>query len=70
KRTFYKVHRLKELILVEKSNALIEVDGGVDETIAEELLKFGADVLVAGSYVFDHPSPLLAIQHLKALRRF
>lgn len=70
KRSFYKVHKLKELIRREKSEALIEIDGGVDASNAEELVKFGADVLVAGSYVFDHATPLLAIEHLKTLRRY
>jgi ribulose-phosphate 3-epimerase len=69
-RTYYKVHKLKELIVKEGSNALIEVDGGVDGNNAAELVKSGADVLVAGSYVFDHENPLEAISGLKKIVRF
>ncbi len=60
-----KISKLKELILKRNSSALIEVDGGVDDTNAEALVHAGADVLVAGSYVFKAPSPLEAIQKLK-----
>lgn len=60
-----KISQLKELILKRNSSALIEVDGGVDDTNAGALVHAGADVLVAGSYVFKAPSPLEAIQKLK-----
>ncbi len=60
-----KISKLKELILKRNSSALIEVDGGVDDTNAGALVHAGADVLVAGSYVFKAPSPLEAIQKLK-----
>lgn len=60
-----KISKLKELILKRNSSALIEVDGGVDDTNAGALVQAGADVLVAGSYVFKAPNPLEAIQKLK-----
>lgn len=61
-----KISRLKELILKKGSNALIEVDGGVDDSNAKALLKAGADVLVAGNHIFNSPNPLMAIKHLKS----
>jgi len=65
--TYNKVSQLKELILRKKSKALIEVDGGVDNQTAPLLLKAGADVLVAGSYVFKSQNPLQTIRELKAI---
>lgn len=47
-----KIEKLKDLIIKSGSQALIEVDGGVDGDTAPRLVKAGADVLVAGSYVF------------------
>jgi ribulose-phosphate 3-epimerase len=66
--TYDKVSRLKELILKKKSTALIEVDGGVDGTTAPKLIKAGADVLVAGSYVFNSSNPIQTIKELKGLK--
>ncbi len=63
--TYAKVDRLKNLILQKKSPALIEVDGGVTDSNAAELYKTGADVLVAGSYVFNAEDPEKAIKKLK-----
>jgi ribulose-phosphate 3-epimerase len=60
-----KISRLKELILKRNSSALIEVDGGVDDTNAKALVQAGADVLVSGSFVFKAPNPPQAIQKLK-----
>ncbi|GAO28481.1 ribulose-phosphate 3-epimerase [Geofilum rubicundum] len=60
-----KISKLKELILKRNSSALIEVDGGVDDTNAQALVQAGADVLVAGSYVFKAQNPSEAIQKLK-----
>jgi len=65
--TYNKVSQLKELILRKNSKALIEVDGGVDNQTAPLLLKAGADVLVAGSYVFKSANPLQTIRELKAI---
>jgi ribulose-phosphate 3-epimerase len=50
-----KVAALKELLLDQGSGALIEVDGGVNQENAGPLVEAGADVLVAGSFVFKSP---------------
>jgi ribulose-phosphate 3-epimerase len=50
--TYQKVRQLKELIIKSNSKALIEIDGGVNNQNAPLLLDAGADVLVAGSFVF------------------
>lgn len=65
--TYDKIKRLKELILRKGSNALIEVDGGVDNHNAAALVQAGADVLVAGTYVFGSPDPVEAIRKIKHL---
>lgn len=62
-----KVSDLKELILRKNSNAVIEVDGGVNLETGKALVERGADVLVAGNYVFKAPDPKAAIAALKAL---
>lgn len=62
-----KVSRLRRLIEASGSHALIEVDGGVNEMTGAALSKAGADILVAGSYVFKAPDPLKAIDTLKSL---
>lgn len=63
--TYKKVTELKQMILASGSNALIEIDGGVDFENAARLKEAGADVLVAGNTVFSHPSPTEAIARLK-----
>lgn len=65
--TIAKVKRLKELILMSGSKALIEVDGGVQEETAPRLVAAGVDVLVSGSYVFKAADPFQTIKELKAL---
>jgi len=65
--TYSKIINLKALITAVKSKALIEIDGGVDKTNAAKLLKCGADVLVAGNYVFSSKEPLKTIADLKKL---
>ncbi|WP_430814704.1 ribulose-phosphate 3-epimerase [Carboxylicivirga sp. RSCT41] len=65
--TYNKVEQLKELILKKNSRALIQIDGGVDNTNAAQLVEKGADVLVAGSYVFKSPNPEETIKGLKEL---
>jgi ribulose-phosphate 3-epimerase len=62
-----KVSQVKELITLKKSNALIEVDGGVNLETGKELLKAGADVLVAGSFVFNSENPSKTIDDLKKI---
>lgn len=66
-RTYQKCADLKEQILRNNSNCLIEIDGGVNETTAPLLLKQGADVLVAGNYVFSASDPKAIISKLKLL---
>lgn len=65
--TLPKVRRLREMLTVANSPALIEVDGGVGLQNAEVLLRAGADVLVAGSSVFGTPDPEATIAAMKAL---
>jgi ribulose-phosphate 3-epimerase len=64
--TFEKVRRAKELILSKKSRALIEIDGGVNLENASELVEAGADVLVAGNFVFTSKDPRQTIEKLMA----
>lgn len=63
--TYDKLRRLKDLIQAKRSNALIEVDGGVDATNAAKLVQAGADVLVAGNAVFGAKNPEDAIAAIK-----
>lgn len=65
--TLSKVDDLRNLILQQKSNALIEVDGGVDLRTGRLLVDAGADVLVAGSFVFSSDNPEERIHQLKML---
>lgn len=62
-----KTARLKEMILGKGLNTLIEVDGGVNMETGKRLVDAGADVLVAGSFVFRSPDPLRTIRELKEL---
>lgn len=62
-----KVSQLKALIEKTGSNALIEVDGGVNLETGKQLLDAGADALVAGSFVFNSPNPTATIDELKNL---
>ena len=65
--TYSKVEKLKEMILRKNSSAMIEVDGGVTDKNAKKLVEAGADVLVAGSYVFKSPNPDSTIKDFKNL---
>ena len=67
--TYRKIEALKDLIITRNSNALIEIDGGVNQENAPLLLEKGADVLVAGSFVFTSVDPLQTIAALKASSR-
>lgn len=62
-----KVRELRELITLSGSKALIEVDGGVNQTTGARLIEAGADALVAGNAVFSAPDPAEAIRALKNL---
>lgn len=65
--TYRKIEKLKDLILKTGSKALIEIDGGVDGNNAAKLIATGADVLVAGNYVFSAANPTATIESLKAI---
>ena len=65
--TYTKVEELKAMITKKGSNALIEIDGGVTNKNAKQLIDAGANVLVAGSYVFGADDPIKTIEDLKAL---
>ena len=65
--TLSKVDDLKNLILQKNSQSLIEVDGGVDLETGKLIVDAGADVLVAGSFVFSADDPTKRIDQLKRL---
>ena len=62
--TLDKVRTLKRLITESGSQAVIEIDGGVDLNTAPGLVEAGADILVAGSYVFRAADPVEAVAAL------
>ncbi len=62
-----KTARLKEMIREKGLDTLIEVDGGVNLETGKRLLEAGADVLVAGSFVFRSPDPIQTIKELKEM---
>jgi len=66
--TYKKISQLKEMIEKTGSNALIEIDGGVNDKNAEKLVAAGAKVLVAGSFVFKSDDPSKTIHGLKHLK--
>ena len=65
--TYEKVKQLKALITSKGASTLIEIDGGVTSENAKALKDAGADVLVAGSFVFKSSDPVNTIKDLKAL---
>ena len=67
KNAILKVEQAKNLIHRKGSHALVEVDGGVNLETGLELLKAGADALVAGSFVFNSENPTKTISDLKNL---
>jgi ribulose-phosphate 3-epimerase len=64
--TYRKVAALKQMITEYGSAALIEIDGGVNQSNANALLEAGADVLVAGNFVFSASDPKAVIKALKS----
>lgn len=60
-----KVAQTKELLLQKNSNAIIEVDGGIDLANAPKLYELGANALVAGNTVFMSNNPVDTIRQLK-----
>ena len=65
--TYNKVKELKELIQSSESSCQIEIDGGVTNENAEKLVHAGANILVAGSYVFKSSNPTETISKLSKL---
>ncbi len=65
--TYKKVSQLKHLIEFSNSECKIEIDGGVTDKNANKLIEAGANVLVAGSYVFKSDNPTETIENLKKL---
>jgi ribulose-phosphate 3-epimerase len=63
--TYEKIRKLKKMIGQNHAETLIEIDGGVGLNNIAELVKYGADVLVAGSSVFGAANPLETVKQLK-----
>ncbi|RZS97081.1 ribulose-phosphate 3-epimerase [Cecembia calidifontis] len=66
--TISKVRRLSKMIAEKGLNTLIEIDGGVNQANAPLLVEAGANVLVAGNFVFSSENPILTIKNLKNLQ--
>lgn len=64
--TYAKIENLKKIILAKKLNVLIKVDGGVNLNNYKKIVNAGADVLVAGSAIFDSDNPVEQIKILKS----
>ena len=67
--TYAKVEKLKALINRKNASTIIEIDGGVTDKNAKQLAEAGADVLVAGSYVFGAQDPIATIADLKEITK-
>jgi ribulose-phosphate 3-epimerase len=67
--TYDKIKALKALIQKKGAHALIEVDGGVSSENAKALVDAGADILVAGSFVFSSDNPNKTIAQLKEITK-
>ncbi|KJJ38394.1 ribulose-phosphate 3-epimerase [Aequorivita vladivostokensis] len=65
--TYKKIKQLRQIIESNGASTKIEIDGGVTNKNAKQLVEAGADVLVAGSYVFGASNPMETIQDLKKL---
>ena len=65
--TYSKVKKLKEMITKKNATTLIQIDGGVTNKNAKQLAEAGADVLVAGSYIFRSENPTETIVELNNL---
>jgi len=65
--TYKKIRQLKEIITRNGASTLIEIDGGVTDKNAKQLTEAGADVLVAGSFVFRAEDPIATIADLKKI---
>ena len=65
--TLQKIKQLRAIIDEKSHNVKIEIDGGVTEQNAQQIINAGADVLVAGNTVFKSPDPIATIARLKAM---
>ena len=65
--TYNKVKKLRQMANDQGLNTHIEIDGGVTSANAKKLLDAGADVLVAGSFIFKSDNPTQTIADLKAI---
>ncbi|GEC71132.1 ribulose-phosphate 3-epimerase [Flavobacterium flevense] len=65
--TYDKIRKLKALINRKGASTIIEIDGGVTNKNAVQLVEAGADVLVAGSYVFGAADPIATVADLKKI---
>jgi ribulose-phosphate 3-epimerase len=63
--TFSKIEKLQALITRKKASTLIQIDGGVTDKNAGQLVNCGANILVAGSFVFASENPTATIAELK-----
>ena len=68
--TYSKIEKLKKLIIAKKASTIIEIDGGVTDKNALQLVKAGANVLVAGNFVFKSENPIQTVSDLKKLVNF
>lgn len=65
--TYHKIAELKKIIHFHQAKTLIQIDGGVNKENAKKLVELGADVLVAGSFVFNSATPEKEIEFLHSL---
>ena len=65
--TYKKIRQLKDLCIKNRTKVQIEIDGGVDANNAKYLVESGADILVAGSYIFKSENPVETVSKLKKL---
>jgi ribulose-phosphate 3-epimerase len=65
--TYNKVRKLRKMIDEQGLDTLIEIDGGVTDKNAKQLVEAGANVLVAGSYIFNAENPIETTAHLKKI---
>ena len=63
--TYEKIRKVRQLVDSKGFNTLIEIDGGVNQKNAKQLIEAGANVLVAGNFVFSSENPTQTIQDLK-----
>ena len=67
--TYQKVSKLRKMIDEQGLDTLIEIDGGVNQITGQKLVDGGANVLVAGSYVFNATNPIETIAEMKKMIR-